>query len=581
MLRFFESDNERGCAIELVCAGILLFSAFMIVSPATFLGIPNAYDLHQHLQFAATYFESMKAGNILPGWSAFENHGYGGIGIRIYPPFAHYTLALTHFATGDWYTTVWTNLLFWTFVGGIGIYRFAREWLLPFRSLIVGLIYIAAPFRLGQIYQSFFYSEYIAGAILPFCFLYLTRVVRGKRLGDSLLLGFLLSVLILTHIPMSLIGLVSMGIYAAILIDWHNISKVLPKLLISGISALAATAFYWIRLVTESGLVNHSDPKYTLGDYDYRLYFFPQIYNTMNAYFIKQMWIKDVTTLITFVLVVPFAFYVLRLALRRARDVDLRGFLAVLASTLFAMFMASIMSAGIWGRIALIQKLQFPFRWLTIVAIFGSLAVVIVVDQLEFRSKIASRFAAYALILVAFGVFLFELTQIVLPSEALDRRVFAEKIVDLNDRESYDCWWPIWSRADAFKNHERVNAGGRAYEVKTWSAERREFVIDAGPATKVRVATFFYPFWSVRVNGDPIDAEPAVDGALQFDVPETAVAILIEFREPRLIGAARMVSAMAWLGFAGTLVFLTAGRRRGMRTLKYQKTQERRESAEN
>ena len=103
------------------CLLILALFVFLLVFPVFYFGIPNGYDLPQHYQFAFTYLESIKSGNFLPGWSPSENYGFGGIGIRFYPPLAHYSLALTQLLINDWYVTSWLNILFWMLLGSVGI----------------------------------------------------------------------------------------------------------------------------------------------------------------------------------------------------------------------------------------------------------------------------------------------------------------------------------------------------------------------------------------------------------------------------------------------------------------------------
>ncbi|NJM54352.1 MAG: hypothetical protein HC846_13835, partial [Blastocatellia bacterium] len=245
-------------------------------------------------------------------WSAQTNYGFGDIGLRFYPPLAHYLLAFTQIFTNDWQTTSWINILFWMLVGSIGIYFFARHWLSPQNALLVGMLYAFAPYHLSQIYQYFLYSEFAAAGILPFCFLFVTKVNCEGKVQNVLLLGFFSGLLILTHIPTTIIGTICLSLYSIIILDWKNKEKVIPRFIFSGLIALLLTSFYWIKLITEMNWVNHIDQKFSAaGYYNYKSAFFPFFSTVNELYFVKQMWFRDIVGILTYLLLVPIFIYLI------------------------------------------------------------------------------------------------------------------------------------------------------------------------------------------------------------------------------------------------------------------------------
>src|SRR5678816_2045467 len=68
--------------------------------------VPEGYDISQHLRFASDYHEAILNGSFIPRWASVDNFGFGGIGIRFYPPFADVFLAITQIFTNDWYKTL-------------------------------------------------------------------------------------------------------------------------------------------------------------------------------------------------------------------------------------------------------------------------------------------------------------------------------------------------------------------------------------------------------------------------------------------------------------------------------------------
>jgi len=82
---------------------VLGISTLFVLGPLLFRGIPATRDFLEHFHIALTYFNSMSAGDLKPGWAADVNGGYGDISVRIYPPGLSILWASARFLTGSWY----------------------------------------------------------------------------------------------------------------------------------------------------------------------------------------------------------------------------------------------------------------------------------------------------------------------------------------------------------------------------------------------------------------------------------------------------------------------------------------------
>lgn len=530
------------------CLLLLASFIFLLIFPVYYFGIPNGFDLPQHYQFVFTYLEAIKSGDFLPSWSASENYGFGGIGIRFYPPLAHYCLALTQLVVNDWFLTSCLNILFWMILGSIGIYLLAREWLSPNYALGVGILYAVAPYHLSQIYQFFLYSEYVAAAIIPFCFLYLTKVCRGGKWKDSLYFGFCFALLILSHIPTTIIAAICFVIYAIVILDWKKLSVITPKLFISGLLAISLTAFYWLRLITEMGMVNHSSPRFSTGAYHYKSYFFPMIFNPFDTYFVKQMWFKDIVSLSIIFFILPLSiFWIWRRKKITTEFTNKKSYLALILTGCFAFFMSSSLSSFVWANLTFLQKIQFPFRWLSVATLIGAICFVIACQQISFSNVLLVNLKKYLIVIFLLGIFLFDISQVILPSEPLSREKFEEQLEGLAEKESFDCWWTVWSKAEAFEVREKVVVADRNISVINWKPQFREFEISEGTKTNARIATFYYPYWKATVNGNKVEIERAEDGTILIPLASDNSKVQLIFTEPYLIKTASFVSAISWI----------------------------------
>jgi uncharacterized membrane protein len=533
------------------CLICIFIAACAVMLTVPLVGIPAGKDLQQHLQFAAAFHEAILAGDFFPGWAAAENHGFGSVGIRFYPPVAYYLLALSQMLTNSWYDAFWINSLGWMFLGCTGVYFWAREWFSPLESTLAAMLYAIVPYHLFHIYQALLFAEFAASGLLPFCFLFISRVIRRGKPVDVLSFSISFSLLILTHIPLAIIGTLSLGVYAAGLMDWRNFKRSFISLLIAVGFSLLSTVFHWLKIVTEIGWVAHSSPDFISGAYNYEQYLFPLRYSMG-----KPVWHFDLPIFLALLMLLPLAVYLFLSFRKKAGDYGEQKILtALLATGAFSIFMMSAPSSFIWNSVPVLQKVQFPWRWLSVASLISVFAFVIGLAKLFNNYKKIRRPLSYAVLLVLCSIIIFDLTQSIIPSAPLSREAFAREIDGLQEKEGCHCWWTVWAEREAFKGPEKLSAESRIVSLNVWTSESREFQVEAGRPENIRVATFYYPHWQAEINGRSVPVEKAVDGSILIPVGAEKSLVKLYFREPVMLQLALAASLLTWLFFL-TALFL-------------------------
>ncbi len=533
----------------------LLIFAFVVMSAIPLFGIPDGRDLSQHLQFAITYYDAISAGDFFPGWGANENLEFGSIGIRFYPPLTYYLLALTRMVTGNWYDATWINFFFWMFVGATGVYYWSKEWLSSNYALLAVMIYVAAPYHLSQIYQLMLVAEFAAAGILPFCFLFATRVGRRGRTSDILLLGTSFALLILTHIPTTIIGSVGLLVYSLAMIARSRLGSTLLKLSVSVFLAALATSFHWIKVVTEMAWLNHNGPQYTSGFYDYNVYLFPMIIGAGEKYSQRLLALFDITIVLTILLIIPV--FISILAVRRADPKDtnyLKIFRSLAITGSLSLFLLSKFSTPLWESFSILQKLQFPWRWLSVATLIGSLSFAISISFLMKRFGIRRKVILYTALCILILVGLFDLTQNVMLSAPVSRAEFEAKVTGWKNEGGCQCWWPKSASHKALAQKERVAAAGRDVKIQDWNKETRSFEVGDGNPTDAHIATFFYPFWKASIDGQIVRVRMGGNGEIVVPISRGSHKVLLEFQEPLIVDLALIVSIATWLLLAAVFV---------------------------
>jgi len=528
-------------------------AAFAIVAmlPTYFNGVPSGNDEAQHYQFAWTVDHAIANGTLYPSYASESNHGYGDVGIRFYPPLASYVLTALNFVTRDWY---FASLLAFTsvfFFGGLGIYLWVRDEFEPPTALLAAAIYTFAPYHLNEIYNNFLLAEFFATAIVPWCFLFTSRVCRGGSRSAVVGLAIAGSLLVLTHLPLTVLCAISLPIYALVLLERDRILNTMSRFAIAAVSVAAMTAFYWSRWIWEIPWVRHSSEKYISDTWAYGTNFLllPSHFTDFGADSLN-LWFADTLLLAVIIIMLPTLVLLITGGLKWTRTLTALA-VTVAVSVLFTTPVSGIL----WRNIGFLQKVQFPWRWLAIVsALAAAFAAVGVVQAFKL-----SQARSNALATVGLGL---ALTQFVFLGVFLTRGPVYISRAELNSQmsgiantEACDCWWPIWADSQAFQRTERVEAGARSVEVTEWSQNKRQFSIAAGPATSAFVKTFYYPRWNAVVNGESSEVKVGDSGRIAVEIPSQASTVSLEFREPPYVYSLTILSIAAWAAVLGVMIF--------------------------
>jgi len=509
--------------------------------PAIVSGIPAGRDLPSHLRFAQPFYNAISAGTLRPGWGAEANGGFGDPGIRFYPPALYYLLAATRAVSGSWYNSILLGFIALSVLGAIGTYFWARCYLPRNLAIVAGVLYAFVPYHVNEFYGASLLAEYAAASIAPFAFAFVVRVCRGQRLPDIAGLAISFALLVLTNLPVAIIGSLSLCFYALWNIGKKTRWRTLLVLVVAVALGLAASAFYWNTLTAElSWLKNASltrNEELTVY-FDYRRNFVLSPFTLGNT----NSWLSNMFTLAT--LSMAFAPFVMFFSAYR-KKLD-RGLMAVFALFAFSLFMATDLSRPLWAMIPKLKEVQFPWRWLVISSCALPLLTAASIPFWKHQMRGRFRWAA----IVAVGGVLVALAYSgarmrdanYLPRFEFE---FGSKASFAND--SLDYWLPVWVNERPKPIPTEVDAGERTVAINSWKPQSRGFWIGPGAAQEVRVRTFYYPHWVATSSGEKLDVRPAHDGSLLISVPAEQSLVQLEFLEPPRARVAGIVSVATWL----------------------------------
>lgn len=563
---------------------VVLFG-FLSISLVYFKGVPVGADLLNHYRFALPFYDGLAQGNFLPGWLAESNNGFGDPRFRFYPPFLYYLLCLGKFLTGDWYYATILVFTFFSIVGTLGVYLWTRNSLSNRTAILAAFIFAIIPYHLTQFFQASLLAEFAATAFLPFGFLFVERIsANGLNNKSNLLfsiagLAAVFSLIIVTHIPTTVVASLSLGLFALLLTDWKSNKKSLIFCLLGILLGLISSSWFWFRMISELDWIQ-AGAAVSSAYYDYQNNFLLSPFSQTNL----NTWFGNLLLILTIGYLLPsinlwksiFSRKLLKddflpnLNLSEDSQMLKRKLFAVLMIVFFSIFMTTDLSRPLWAIIPKLKDIQFPYRWLLVTSV--AVCPILAVSLLTWGKYIKTNgFRPLHIVLLLIFVISagYTIAELVIESDFLDRNEFNEQIEKSRGARSFNDWLPKNSKElkDLLPLNGAINAGNREVSVINLSAEKRTFSIGAGNEISARVRTYNYPLWQAFIlrNGKRIETstKSEIDGTLLVTIPPEQVEIEVIFVEPSRTNIAVWVSFFVWFLISG---FVFQGLIIGMRT---------------
>ena len=523
---------------------VIVVSAALI-APALVYGIPANIDLINHFRFALPFYDALNSGNLYPGWLAESNSGYGDASFRFYPPGTYYVLALARMVVGNWYGASLVTIAGLFILGGVGVYLWAREYVPSQYAMWAGILYAVAPYHVNQIYQAFLLAEFAASSILPFVFAFAARVCARRRPLDMAGLAVSYALLVLTHLPLTVIGSLALGVYVLATLRRNERFKTLVGMAISLALGLAASAFYWVPMISELSWIRADNIQPDPSVY-YGVNFLLSSFSPDNP----NVWWVGILLLSTIAMFWPGL-----AAMRRTSEKTTLTRNGAVLLLLFTVFMATPLSRPVWYLIQPLQATQFPWRWL---ALTSMAAPVVFAMALPFWLRLWKT-KKRPLVLVAAGTMAmslaFSAAHTIREAAYLSSPELEKTLQSIPGSKGVSQWWPAWVKEPLKEMTTQVEAENRVVSIKSWEPERRVFDLGSGEAQVVRAATFYYPHWVATANGKRLTTKPAEDGALLISVPSESTTIELAFREPPRTRVSAIAGIIGWTLIGLLLIF--------------------------
>jgi 6-pyruvoyl-tetrahydropterin synthase related domain len=495
---------------------IIMATAFAVVLPFSFLGIPSGHDFEFHMNSWMEVLGQWKLAIIYPRWAALAHYGCGEPRFIFYPP-ASWTLGAILGAILPWKLVPGTFVWLVLSLSGYSMFLLARGWLARRDAIFAAALYVANPYHLVVVYWRSAFAELLGGALLPLLLFYVLRAENGRQ-RVVLPISLIVAAAWLTNIPCAVMVSYSL----AFLMVMVAIGRRSPRILWQGGLAVllgaALSAFYilpvayeknWITIaqVLAPGVRPQDNFLFTLiNDPDHNRFNLlvsviaeAEIIVLAGAVFLSRRW-------------------------RRSHTKVWWTLIGWAAAGTLLMFSFTFVA---WQHLPELRYLQHPWRWLLCLNVALMLLVTMAWRSWPLRLLVC----VVMLAVLALG---WKHIQPPWWDTAADIAQLQQSQQNASGYEGTDEYTPAGADAYEIKLNARgvtfEGAGTARIHVRQWAPETKMFTAEVSQPGRLILRLFNYPAWRVEVNGNAVlTKSQEVTGQMIVPVEAGENRVLITF----------------------------------------------------
>jgi hypothetical protein len=539
----------------------LLFTVFAATGILLARGPSCGHDFDFHLVSWMEVARGWHSGLIYPHWASSANYGAGEPRFVFYPP-ASWMLGAGFGSIVGWQVAPWLFTALCLLAAGLSMQRLAREWLPRMPSIAAACLYVANPYMLFVAYERTAYGELMAAALMPLLLSFAVRPVPPIAALAATIAGIWLM-----NAPTGVIACYALLWISVLRLVWQRTWRAPLRIAAATTVALALDAFYLVPAAYQQRWVDIAravGPGMRFQD--------SFLFRPIGEPFHDAV-LHTASVIACILLAFALASYLLW------RDAHRHPPLSWLVSfaPLILLLLLPI-STPLWRYAPRLGYVQFPWRWLIVLAPVATLWLIGAIAQ---RARPAWLIAGGV---VLCGVSLLFASRhfyqpcdeedAVAPQIALMQAGTGEEGTDEytprdDDNAEIDQGLPpvrvlLTPGAEEPNSgneanpdwHPDPNAEGRAViSIGQWSPERHSVDLDSPAAGFAVFRLMDYPAWTVRRNGVEVARRPRrEDGLLTVPVPQGHSRIEIRWRTTADVSIGRALSLLALCAF-GLLLY--------------------------
>ena len=518
---------------------VLIVLVLLAGAPLLRLQAFSGHDATEYLPRNVEFYRGLQDGQLLPRWAPDLSGGHGQPLFNFNPPVIYYATALFHALGAGFSAAESLACLALLLLAAIGMYVFGQSLFGRPAGLISGTAYIFAPYFLLVLYVRHALADFAIFAFMPFAFWGLYRYISTARPRYLAVGAGAVGLMSLSSNPVALItmpALLALPLWFAWIRRDRRIAR---SMVLRGAWCLTLgmglSAFFWLPALAERDYVHIQRLLESFLNYQNHFVSFQQLIYSPWGYGLSVLGTEDgmsfaIGTIHLVLIVVAAGLWWQQRRAASATKAMLGFMLEFLA---YAVFMSLDASQFVWDRLSLLQYLEYPWRFHSLVAFSSAVLCGAVLHGLSvYRPALTGR-ASIALVV---GLLLFNLA-LAKPEQypTIDESWYspvniAASYIDVNTANEYDPVWVQTRPSESVKTPLTFLQGTGRLRETTLAPITRRYEIELTSKARLRENTFYFPGWKLYVDG----AEQTIDysnqyGLMDFELGPGRHSIRFEF----------------------------------------------------
>ena len=502
----------------LIALGVSILASLALLLPFFWLGSASGHDFEFHVASWLDVAYQWKQGVLFPRWTAWTNFGFGEPRFIFYPPLSWILgAALSLILPISWVPAAFIVLT--QTLAGVSAFFLLRRLTANTPAYLGAAFYAANPYALLVSYVRSDFAEQLACAIFPLLLLAALRLVgplqeEKPKLSTIPLFALPFATVWLCNAPAGVIASYSM----ALLFGWAALTQRSWKIALRGIAGLALgfglAGYYLIPAAYEQRWVNIGQAL-SSGLLPAQNFLFTRIADVEHTWF---NWISSLCAIALILLTALTAFASRRFSRGATISTGPKALwdTALLLLGSVATVMMLRLTAALWNLLPEMRFVQFPWRWMSILAVVCSCFLAAAVE----RRRGWMWFVLVAILSFPLGYFLTQNTW-------WDPDEMATQLAAINTSTGYegvDEYDPLGDDhlelpkhaplteifPESSKNADRKPPNAKI-QVEIWRTDNHKVLVEYSGPARVALRLLNYPTWQVTVNGKTVKPEKPDD----------------------------------------------------------------------
>lgn len=515
----------------------------LVLIPFFLYGTASGHDFEFHAASWLDAANQWKQGIVYPRWTEWANYGYGEPRFIFYPPLSWMLGAALTMVLPD----VAVPLVFIVLVqtlAGLAAYLLLRRLARRRAALVGALFYTVNPNALLMTYIRSDFAEQLACALFPLLLLAALHLCDALERPQPVLRSIAMFAVVYAGIWLSNAPAGVIASYAmAFLLGWAALTRRSWLILTRGGAALvlglALAAFYLLPAAYEQHWVNIGQAL-SSGLLPWQNFLFTAIDDVEHTWF---NWIASICAL-ALILILGFAALLSRRFAKTTPKESRSPFGLLLATGTVATLLMMRFALPLWNHLPKLRFVQFPWRWMSIVAVIAMCFLAAVVE------KRGGWIAGVLVVALAIPLAWFLVRNTWWDTDEMP--TMRDQIVSGSGFDGTDEYDPrgddhmdLTKDAPETKALASDSTDGPApqarVQIQKWTAENKQIEVESPAPARIILRLLNYPAWKVAVNGTAVEPERLDDvNAMVIPVAAGSSEIRVRFTRTadRIVGDA-------------------------------------------